>query len=226
MGNERGDGAILRVGVIGAGSMGSRHARVVAAHPDAELTVVVDRSAPRAAGAPRHSASWSTDISSLRRCDAVIVATPTSTHLDIASELLSRGTPVLIEKPAAFTLDGVDTLLGLAADTCRPTDVRLHRASQCRLAHRSRRAQRRTVRLSSTRRSRPVARSEGDVAIDLMIHDIDLAVAIFGCEPAPCGPELNGAPRPEHRRTRHQLARRCASVVRGQPRRRVTRSAR
>ena len=181
---EGDEAAMLRVGVIGAGSMGARHARVVAAHPDAELTVVVDRSAKRAACAARQQ-SWSTDISSLRRCDAAIIATPTSTHLDIATWLLERGIPVLIEKPAAATMDGVDILLDLAATQAVPLlcgfTERHNAAWLAGLAELTGNP----VRLSSTRRSPPVARAEGHVAIDLMIHDIDLAVTLFGCDPRP-----------------------------------------
>lgn len=96
-----------RVALIGAGSMGSNHARVLRALPEADLTHVVDADPARgrtiadqvgAVFAPRVA-----DV--LGHVDAAVVAVPTRHHLDVGMELLGAGVHVMMEKPIAATLD-------------------------------------------------------------------------------------------------------------------------
>src|SRR5665811_1889944 len=98
----------LRVGVIGAGVMGSNHARVLAGLPDITLVGVVD---PLAAHRTR-----ATDMTGCRtfadfdeliaeRVDAVTIAAPTHLHHEIALACVARGVHILVEKPIASTVE-------------------------------------------------------------------------------------------------------------------------
>src|SRR5436309_8285744 len=92
----------LRVGVVGAGVMGSNHARVLAGLPDITLVGVVDP-------LPAHR-SRATDMTGCRTfadldeliaqgVDAVTIAAPTHLHHEVALACISREIHVLVEKP-------------------------------------------------------------------------------------------------------------------------------
>ena len=93
----------VRVAVIGVGALGKHHARILAALPGAELVGVVDVNEARAreiAGLVNvPSAADASEM--LGRVDAVTVAVPTASHLQVAMPFLRRGTAVLVEKPLA-----------------------------------------------------------------------------------------------------------------------------
>src|SRR3978361_1530654 len=98
----------LRVGVVGAGVMGSNHARVLAGLPDVTLVGVVDP-------LPAHRAR-ATELTGCRTfatldeligegADAVTVAAPTHLHHEIALACTARGIHILVEKPIASTVE-------------------------------------------------------------------------------------------------------------------------
>ena len=108
-----GSQAAMRVAVIGAGILGSRHARFWAQQPNAELVAVVDvqhRRAEEVAARWRDGAGTGTvayaDIDTMlrqQRPDAVSVATPDFAHRDPCLAALASGAHVLVEKPLATT---------------------------------------------------------------------------------------------------------------------------
>src|SRR5579863_5757503 len=98
----------LRVGVIGAGVMGSNHARVLAGLPDVRLVGVVDP-------LPAHR-TRATDMTGCRTfagldeliaegVDAVTVAAPTHLHHEIALACIERNIHVMVEKPIASSVE-------------------------------------------------------------------------------------------------------------------------
>jgi len=103
----------LRVGVVGVGHIGSNHARLYAEIPSAEFTAVYDvepfRSSTIASKFGAAAAKSLDDFISM--VDAASVATPTSTHYDVARALLAKGKHVLIEKPITETLHRLPSLL-------------------------------------------------------------------------------------------------------------------
>ncbi|MEZ5268629.1 MAG: Gfo/Idh/MocA family oxidoreductase [Microthrixaceae bacterium] len=82
----------MRIAVIGAGVMGTNHARVAGTLPDVELTHVVDADAERAAAAASaHGAIAVTDpLSVIGQVDAAIVALPTLLHAEVAVPCSNR----------------------------------------------------------------------------------------------------------------------------------------
>lgn len=115
----------VRVVVVGAGSVGARHAQAVVAHGAARLVAVVDPSeAARAAfDAPGFATLDAVDVTA----DAVIIATPTSTHTPLGIEAAVRGWAVLVEKPIADTLASADALIEACAQAGVPLLVGHHR---------------------------------------------------------------------------------------------------
>jgi len=106
----------LRVAVVGVGSVGQHHARILAAMPHVELVGVVDIKPERAAEiASRYGTTAFTSASELvGRVDAVSIATPTVSHVDVALPFVESGAGVLVEKPLAAALADADRLLAAA----------------------------------------------------------------------------------------------------------------
>ena len=80
-----------RIALVGAGSMGSLHARVIAGSDRAELTRVIDpREEAGRALADRFGSRWTPEIGSLYDVDAVVLASATEAHHPLALEILGQ----------------------------------------------------------------------------------------------------------------------------------------
>lgn len=106
----------IRVGVIGVGSIGKNHARVVSEIEEAQFTAIYDSNF---AAAQEMANRFNTRaVSSLEEfiasVDAASVATPTPTHHELGMLLLRNGKHVLIEKPIAETTAHAEELANLA----------------------------------------------------------------------------------------------------------------
>ncbi len=171
--------------VVGAGQFGRNHCRVVQQAGRAELAAVVDLEAARAVEAASVSgAAPLTDFRELRgRVDAAIVAVPTSAHAAVGEWLLEAGIDVLMEKPIAADPDGADRLAEAAARTGRILQVgHLERFNPAVIALESR--CRLPLFFEIHRLSVFSPRSlDVDVVLDLMIHDIDIVLALVGALP-------------------------------------------
>ena len=109
----------LRIAVVGCGYWGSKHVRVLQAIDEVEEVVLVDSTESRLLSLARsyRTAPCSTALRPvLPGVDAVIVATPPSTHVAVALEAIHAGKHVLIEKPLAPTAAGARRLIAAAAD--------------------------------------------------------------------------------------------------------------
>lgn len=173
----------MRTMLVGAGAMGARHARIIASSGAAELVGVVDLR--REVGEPiadRHGAAWYPELPELVGIDAVVVATATETHFDIASAVLDEGKPLLVEKPVCDDLVLSRELLARSARRDVPI--------MCGLAERFNPAVRTAralidapVRVSAVRHSPYAPRIQTGVGWDLLVHDVDLAVGFVGSAP-------------------------------------------
>jgi len=99
---------MLRIGVIGTGVMGQNHARVIASlGSDVQLSAVcdIDENTGKQV-AKRFGAEYFKDCRELRNAvDAVVIATPTKTHHEIAIAMIDAGKHVLVEKPLAIDVE-------------------------------------------------------------------------------------------------------------------------
>jgi predicted dehydrogenase len=172
----------VRIGVVGAGSLGYHHVRILRDLPGAQLVGFYERSADRAAtvsaelGVP--AAASLTGL--LDATDAVTIVVPTPAHHAVAKTALERGNHVLIEKPIAVSLEEADEVLALArrAGVIVQTGhvERFNRAIRAALPYVN------SPRFVESNRLAPFNPRGSDVAVvlDLMIHDIDLVRTVAG----------------------------------------------
>jgi len=102
---------MLRLALFGCGRIGKVHAESIAAHPQAELIWVCDPAAAAHALAGKYGAAAGNDVDAVLadpRVDAVVVASPTPTHLDLLTRSVRAGKAVLCEKPIDLDLARVD----------------------------------------------------------------------------------------------------------------------
>ncbi|TVQ56855.1 MAG: gfo/Idh/MocA family oxidoreductase [Rhodobacteraceae bacterium] len=184
----------VRTAVIGAGVFGARHVEKYAALPEATLVAVVDRDADRAAEiAARFGVMALTDHRDLPTdVEAVSVATPTAAHHAVGMDLIARGVHLLIEKPMARTVAEAAAL----ADAAEAAGVVLqvgHIERHSSVFGALRRMVDRPLFIQSDRIAAFTGRStDVNVVLDLMIHDIDLVIALVGAPIASI--EAVGAP--------------------------------
>ncbi|SRR5712691_178209 len=103
---------MLRVALFGAGRIGQVHARSAALHGEARLAWVIDPVLPAAeALADRYGATAGTVVDDPLGdpcVDAVVIASPTPTHIDLLRRAVLAGKPVLCEKPIDLDLHMID----------------------------------------------------------------------------------------------------------------------
>ncbi len=175
-----GDSGNLRVGVVGVGYFGRFHAQKYAALPSCDLVAVVDRDPQRALAVAEELQVEALDDprALLGRVDAVSITVPDAQHFPVAREFLSNGVHVLLEKPITDNLDDADTLIALARDKGVVLQVgHIERFSSAYLA--VSRHIHRPLFVQSDRISPFDPRGlNTDVVLDLMIHDIDIIMAL------------------------------------------------
>ena len=171
---------LLRVGVVGVGHLGSRHAAIYAGMPGVRLSAVCDIEAKRAAKIARTAGCQSTtdyrDL--LESVDAVSLAVPTSLHGSIGLEFLRHGVPVLIEKPLATTLAEANALIRAAARTRAVLQV--GHVERFNAAIEAARTYLKHPRFIEVHRLSPYPFRGTDVSVilDVMIHDLDMLLLL------------------------------------------------
>ncbi|WP_158862767.1 Gfo/Idh/MocA family protein [Leifsonia sp. AG29] len=172
-----------RIALVGAGTMGSHHARVIAQSADADLAVLVDpRESVGRAVADRFGASWAPELPDLAEIDGVVVAAATEAHYPLAMQVLSQDTPLLIEKPVADDLLRTEEILALADAKDLPFMCGLlERYNPAVMTARELMAE--PLHVTATRHSPYAQRIRTGVAWDLLVHDVDLAIGIIGSAP-------------------------------------------
>lgn len=170
------------MGVVGAGSLGFHHIRILRDLAGVSFAGFVEGRPERAAqvaaelGVTAHASLESL----LDDVDAVTIVVPTPAHFSVAKQALERGRHVFIEKPITTTLDQADELLAIARDRNVIIQTghveRFNRAVRAALPYVSGPRFIESERLASFNpRGSDVA-----VVLDLMIHDIDLILTLVG----------------------------------------------
>jgi predicted dehydrogenase len=176
---------VLRLGILGAGIMGTNHARVARALRDASVSAVVDPSSEKGealadwAGAEYFNALEP----ALEHIDAAIVAVPTPLHVDVALQVVEAGIPVLVEKPLCSNLQDGEKLVKAAdaaevslatghVERFNPAIIELEKHVGEILHFHAERVSPFSPRVSES------------VIFDLMIHDLDIALTLTGSSAA------------------------------------------
>ena len=175
----------LRIGLVGAGRMGQLHARVYAELPNVQLVGIVDIDSECSASlAQRYrTEAFSSPQQLLGRAQAVSIASPTDTHLEIACLFLAQGIPTLIEKPLAPSTEQAEKLLALAQQ--HDTFIQVGHSERFNPAVRALDRYDFSPRFIEVVRVSPFPFRSMDIGVvfDLMIHDIDLVLHFVGSEP-------------------------------------------
>jgi predicted dehydrogenase len=161
--------------------MGSNHARVVAESDVADLRVVVDIDADRAAKlASQYGARASTDLDDIASCDAAVVAVTTEAHQAVAEHLLDRDVPLLVEKPLAGDIATVERILAAAAAKGLPIACGFVERFNPAVVTASQIVDGPVIQMHGVRHSPRNPTATATVVQDLLIHDIDLALRFAG----------------------------------------------
>ena len=177
----------LRVGVIGLGSMGRHHARVIRATPGMELVAVADPVGDKFEVAGDLPVLPHVDALIAAGLDAAVVAVPTVHHEDVALALADAGVATMVEKPiahsveagdrvaAAFDAAGVTGCVGYV-ERCNPAVIAMRERIQQGLLG--------EIYQITTSRQGPFPPRITDVGVvqDLATHDFDLTPWIAGSD--------------------------------------------
>jgi len=170
----------LRVGVVGVGYLGKFHARIYSSLPGVELVGVVDTDAETAnkIAAEYRCAAFDRPEDLLGKVDAVSIVVPTVHHLEVARPFLENGVHMLMEKPVAPSYEEGLKLVELAERNkiiFQVGHLERYNAGFMELVKRAGHAR----FIEATRIGGFTERAtDVDVVTDLMIHDLDLVMAL------------------------------------------------
>jgi predicted dehydrogenase len=174
----------LKLALIGAGAMGANYVKAVQTLTDVKIVALVDKDVERAnqVGAVI-GARAAASLSYAGEIDAALVVVPSADHRAVAEPLLARGIACLVEKPFALNEEDCRALMSAAEKSGAVLQVghveRFNAAVQAFLALNPSPADMRT--LTARRMNSGSARvTDIDVVLDLMVHDLDVVMALKG----------------------------------------------
>jgi len=172
----------VKVAVLGVGALGQHHARIyadLAKAGDVDFVGLFDVDANRAAEiAAKHSVPvLPSPEHAAEAAEAVSVVTPTVTHFALASELLSAGRHVLVEKPMTDNAREAAELVQLAQEQNRVLQV--GHVERFNPVFDYLQSAAKEPRFIETHRLSPYPKRSIDIGVvlDLMIHDLDVVLA-------------------------------------------------
>lgn len=173
----------LRAAVIGIGHLGKEHARIYHELPDVELVALCDLDETKAERATSLGVRFTSNFRDLfGTVDLVSIVTPTSTHFQIAREVLGAGIHSLIEKPITSRLEDADELIEVA----KRKNVALKVGHLERYNAGFKRVEQiaKNIRFLEIHRLGPFSPRISDcgVVLDLMIHDLDIVLQLVKSE--------------------------------------------
>lgn len=184
----------LRVGLIGLGSMGRNHLRILGLAAGTRLVAVADPDpdALAAAAAASGAQGFAEPLALIAEAelDAVVIAAPTTTHLPLALAALERRIAVLVEKPLAATPAEADLIVAAASAPGAPPvqvgHIERFNPAVLELGRLLDAGWLSTVFAITSRRAGPFPARIRDVGVtvDLATHDVDMLSWIAGERPA------------------------------------------
>ncbi len=172
----------LKVGVVGVGSLGFHHARILRDLTGARLVGVHDTNAARLAevGQKLEVPTFGSMEALADAVDAAVIAVPTTSHEKVARAVVRHGVHVLIEKPIAPSLAEADRILADAAAV--GATVQIGHVERFNGALRACEPYLEEPLFVECHRLAPFGPRGTDVAVvlDLMIHDLDLVLSLMG----------------------------------------------
>jgi predicted dehydrogenase len=177
----------LKIAVIGAGSMGGNHARIYNNLADVDLVGIVDIDFSASVIATKRFGGRS--YASIQRMmemehpDAVSIATPATTHLDVAREVIEYGAHVLVEKPIAHKSEDGRKMIEIAkraglllvvghTERFNPVITTIERLLKEKILGK-------VFQIETRRQGPPPPRATGTgVAVDLAVHDLDIMLQL------------------------------------------------
>jgi myo-inositol 2-dehydrogenase / D-chiro-inositol 1-dehydrogenase len=117
---------VVRLALIGAGRIGRLHARAIESSEQVRLTAVAEPRDQAAAEVIRPGIRRAADVAALLRegdFDAVVIAAPSSTHVELVRALAAAGVPILCEKPCGIRSDDARAAAAAAAAAGVPLQV-------------------------------------------------------------------------------------------------------
>ncbi|HEY8716982.1 inositol 2-dehydrogenase [Pengzhenrongella sp.] len=184
---------MLKIAIIGAGRIGAVHAKTVAEHPDAQLILVSDPFGDNAADvAACYGARSTKDVAAVFAADdvdAVIIGSPTPTHVDHIVCAVQSGKAVLCEKPVDLSMKRVDECLAAIAGKEDSVMIGFNRRFdptfaeiRARVAHGEIGPLEQLTIISRDPAAPPVAylADSGGIFRDMTIHDFDTARYFLG----------------------------------------------
>ena len=172
----------MKTGVLGVGSLGFHHARILRDVGGAELAGVYDDDPARLAQVASELGvrAFRSRAELLEAVDAAVIAVPTTVHAEVALPAIEAGVHLLIEKPIAPTLDEAEAIVDAA--NARGVVVATGHVERFNGALRACEPYLEDPRFIESHRLAPFNPRGTDVAVvlDLMIHDIDLVLSLAG----------------------------------------------
>lgn len=181
----------LRVAVIGTGNMGRNHVRNYFMLPESELVAIADVNPEAKSLAEDYKAKFFTDYKEMleeARPDAVSVVVPTPFHLEVATEVMSRGIHCMLEKPIASSVEEADKLIACAKENNVTFTVgHIERFNPVIKKLKQMVDDNAIGDITSVVCKRvggfPAVEPKTDVIIDLAVHDVDIANYLLGQKP-------------------------------------------
>lgn len=175
----------LRVGVVGVGSLGQHHVRILSSLPGVKLVGIHDLRQNRAEEIARRyqTRAFSSLEELVDAVDAVSCVVTTSAHYEVGKVVLEAGRHLFMEKPITRTLEEGKSLVELAEQKGLILQVgHVERFNPAFLAVKDRIRNPRFMEIRRLARYNPRG-TDVDVILDLMIHDLDLVLWLVEAEP-------------------------------------------
>ncbi len=170
----------IKTAVIGVGSLGQHHARILSQHENSELVGVVDASEERgkqiATSCKTVNFTKPGDI--IDKVQAVVIAVPTPYHYEVAKKFLNAGVHCLVEKPITLQVEHADELIQTAKD--KKLVLQVGHIERFNPAFTASKPYIKEPKFIEAVRIGPYdsRMSHIGVVLDLMIHDLDIILSI------------------------------------------------